>query len=370
MLSGDSYLMKKILALILLLSSHAFAFDWQGHRGARGLYPENTIGSMEEALKYPVTTLEMDVVATKDHLVVVSHEPWMGEEICLDVKRQPVKMRQYNLYKLNYEDIQKFDCGSKPHPRFPRQQKISVGKPTIEKLIDVIEPKLKELNRSDVSYNIEIKSSVLNEKTGFQPEYRKYADIVIQAIKKKLPSNRFTLQSFDFRILKYIHETYPDIRLVALVEESFDPQKVISELGFRPFIFSPNYRNLFKEHVDAFHAMGVKVIPWTVNEVEDMEALISIGVDGIITDYPDKISQVGTKRCKSGYNLFENRCVKVPTHAVPSSKNPGWMCRPGFVQKRSRCHKIAIPKNAHLSPDGRNWECDKGYSRYRSSCKK
>src|SRR5688500_18409587 len=108
----------QILLFLLLISCHfVLAFDWQGHRGDRGLYTENTIGSMHEALKYAVTTLELDVVISKDHKVVVSHDPWLEPKIC--VTKKPL-----SIYQLNYDQIMKIDCGSKPHPDFPEQQKV------------------------------------------------------------------------------------------------------------------------------------------------------------------------------------------------------------------------------------------------------
>jgi hypothetical protein len=107
-----------------------------------------------------------------------------------------------------------------------------------------------------------------------------------------------------------------------------------------------------------------------VNNVTDMKNLIDMGVDGIITDYPNLIPQVQTKKCPPGHNLFENRCVRVPAHALPSDKNPGWVCKAGYQQKRNRCIKINVPRNAHLLEDGKTWACNEGYVRYRGTCRK
>lgn len=357
------------LLLAILFVTNAFALDWQGHRGARGLYPENTIGAMEEALKYPVTTLELDVVVSKDMIVVVSHEPWMGEEICLDPSGKEVKEKQHNMFKLTYAEIQKFDCGSKKHPRFSEQKKVSVGKPTLEKLIEVTEVTLKNLNRQDTSYNIEIKSTPEDEKQGFQPDVKSFSDLVIKTIRAKLPDSRYTIQSFDWRVLQYIHEAYPEVRLVALLEEEMKPADVLKKLGFKPYVFSPYFKLLSKDVVQFFHAEGIKVIPWTLNEVGDMKEMMEIGVDGIITDYPNRIQEALEKICKKKETFFEGKCVKLPTHAVPSDSVPGWNCKPGYVQKRMNCEKITVPKNARLTEDGKNWECLEGFRRYRGTCK-
>lgn len=363
--------MLRIFLLVLLtFTLNALAVDWQGHRGARGLYPENTIGAMEEALKYPVTTLEFDVVLSKDNKVIVSHEPWMSAEICLDPEGKTIKDKQYNIFKMTYEDIQKFDCGTKSHPRFPRQKKIAEGKPTVDKLFVVIEDILKKLNRTEIQYNIEIKSTPEDEKEGFQPDIRTFSDVVLKTIRNHIPVSRFTIQSFDWRVLQYIHAAHPDVRLVALTEGSIDPEADLKKLGFNPYVFSPYFKFLKASHVDTFHKLGIKVVPWTVNEVSDMEDLINMNVDGIITDYPDLITEVGKKKCKKGENLFEGKCVKIPKNAEASTTIPGWTCKAGHFQKRFKCTKIKIPSNAHLTPDGKNWECDKGYERYRSRCKK
>jgi glycerophosphoryl diester phosphodiesterase len=356
--------------LLLVFSFQAISLDWQGHRGARGLYPENTIGAMEEALKFPITTLEFDVVLSKNLEIIVSHEPWMSEEICLDKDGKRFKGKIHNIFRMTYEEIATYDCGSIPHPRFPEQKNISTGKPTLEKLLQVTEELLAKLNRTNLSYNIEIKSTPEDERAGYQPGVNVFSDTVIKFLKSKLPVERFTIQSFDWRVLKYIHKNYPDVRLVALIEKKITPEKNLKDLGFNPFVFSPYYKDLSKEHVQFFHDKGIKVIPWTVNGPKEMEAMIALGVDGIITDYPDRISQIDQRKCKKNENLFEGDCVTVPENALPSESNPGWVCKAGYVQKRLHCLKIELPEHAILLPDGKSWECIDGYVRYRTKCKK
>lgn len=362
----------KMLFLAALFSLSSFAtFDWEGHRGARGLYPENTIGAMEEALKYPVTTLELDVVVSKDNQVVVSHEPWMNPEMCLDPQRKEIKTeKQVNLYQLTYEEIQKYDCGSKIHPRFTQQVKVTVGKPLLTKLLTETEKKLRELRRTDVAYNIEIKSTVEDEKSGFQPDYKVFTDLVVKTIKEQIPKERFIVQSFDKRVLKYLFEKYPDLRISALQEEAFEPGALLKELGFKPEIFSPDFHLLTKDNVRIFHSAGIAVIPWTVNTTKEMNELIAIGVDGIITDYPNLIPSVGLKKCRKNTNYFEGSCVDIPPHAKASKKNPGWVCKKEYTQKRNSCEKIRKPAHSVFLQDGKTWACKEGYKRYRSKCLK
>ena len=355
--------------LLLLLISSSYAVDWQGHRGARGLYPENTIGGMNEALKFPVTTLELDVVVSQDNKVVVSHEPWMNPVICSHPKKKDFKEREFNLYKMSYEEILLFDCGSKKHPRFPNQTKVVVGKPLLKTLIEETEARLKELGRK-VKYNVEIKSTHEDEKKGFQPDHKTMSELVVKTLLEKLPPERFSLQSFDWRVLKFLHSKFPAVSLVALQEEALKPEKVLSELGFHPAVYSPYYENLNPEAVEFFQKKGIAVIPWTVNSVPQMREMIAMGVDGIITDYPNLIEQMEKKECRSGENLFEGKCIKIPTHALASENSPGWKCKQGYRQKRNHCEKIKLPANSKLSEDGKNWVCEEGFVRYRSTCKK
>lgn len=269
----------------------AFAFDWQGHRGARGLYPENTLGAMELALTYPITTLEFDVVVTKDKKLILSHEPWMNGVICLDSQGRNINGKKFNIYQMDYQQVEKFDCGSLGDPEFPQQKKVKSSKPTLKKVITEIEKKLESKKKEGLTYNIEIKSTLENEISGFQPGYQEYSDLVIRELQELLPAHKFSIQSFDWRVLKYIHQKYPQIRLVALKYGRFEVEKVIQELGFKPYVFSPWFKDLTKEKVKGFQKQGIKVIPWTVNEVSDLKLVRAMNVDGIITDYPDRIEK-------------------------------------------------------------------------------
>lgn len=281
--------MKNILLVVLLaLPSLSFSFDWQSHRGARGLYPENTIGAMMVALEYPINTLEMDVVVTANKKVLVSHEPWMSDEICLTPDGKTFEGKKYNISKMTLKEVQEFDCGSKPHPRFPRQKKVKEVKPELGELLTATEKKIKELGKK-VNYSIEIKSTIQDEMQDFQPTSDLFTDFVMEVIKKHLSPDRVVIQSFDWRVLRYLNRTYPEYKTVALIETKFEPKSVLLKLGYNPAVFSPNYKDLTKAHVDFFHSQKILVIPWTVNEKEEMKKMIEMGVDGIITDYPDLI---------------------------------------------------------------------------------
>ncbi len=264
--------------------------DIQGHRGARGLMPENTIPAFLRAIDEGVTTLELDVVITKDKKVVVSHEPYMSFSICkkpdgTDVNKSESK--DLNIYQMTYNEVSTYDCGSRGNARFPMQEKMSVSKPLLSVMIVEIEKYIAEKGLSKVNYNIEIKSSEKGDGV-YHPGVDEFSTLVYTLLTPLLPKERFTIQSFDFRVLKFWHEAFPDVSLVALVENAKGVEANLKSLGFVPDVYSPYHLLLNKKSVNLCHQKGMKVIPWTVNQRKTMKKLIKMGVDGIITDYPDK----------------------------------------------------------------------------------
>lgn len=290
-----------ILLLALCMAGTAYAqnytpaFDVQGHRGFRGLMPENTIPAFIMALDTGVTTLEMDLAVTQDNKLVVSHEPWMSAVICLTPKGEAIAEKdamRYNIYEMTYDEVKAWDCGSKGNPRFPEQQKMNVSKPLLRDVIVAVENHIKNETRYEVDYNIEIKS--LPEGDGkFHPTPAQFSDLVYELIDQYLPWNRVVIQSFDFRVLQYWHEKYPEVRLAALVENTKPVNDNLKALGFRPAIYSPYYELLTKNDIVFLKGLGIKCIPWTVNEPEAMQRLKAWKADGIITDYPDRARALG-----------------------------------------------------------------------------
>ncbi len=277
-------------------------FDLQGHRGARGLKPENTIPAFIAALDYGVTTIELDVVITKDNQVVVSHEPWMSHEFCLNPDSTPILKAgesSFSIYKMEYNEVKKFDCGLKVYPRFPEQEKMPAYKPLLSDVIAAVEDHIKSYSQYEVDYNIEIKS----EKEGdnkFHPTPEVFSDIVYQLINQYLPWERVVIQSFDFRVLKYWKKKYPHVRLAALVENKNSMEANLKALGFNPSVYSPEFILLSPQIVRALHQQKIRVIPWTVNEPEDMKRMKSWGVDGLITDYPNRAAELGMGLKRNG----------------------------------------------------------------------
>ena len=288
-----------IIAFILLsMNAKAQQLDIQGHRGARGMMPENTIPAFIYALDQGVTTLELDVVISKDGKVVVSHEPWISHDICLTPDSLSIAKSQekdYNIYQLTYEEIKKFDCGSLGNKRFEDQQQMVVSKPLLSDVIKAVEWHIKSYTKYEVDYNIELKSSPQGDNK-YHPTPEQFSDIVYDLIDQYLPSNRIVIQSFDFRILRYWNKKYPQIRLAALIENIKSVKSNLNSLGFEPAIYSPYYKLLSKAKIEELHKKAIKVIPWTVNNAQEMQQLVAWGVDGIITDYPNRAKELGLTR--------------------------------------------------------------------------
>jgi glycerophosphoryl diester phosphodiesterase len=283
--------MKYVILFLLffpMIASAQFSYDLQGHRGARGLMPENTIPAMIKALDLGATTLELDLAVTKDGELLVSHEPYMNPQICFDQegKEIPDADKSHNIFQMSYTQILHYDCGSKFHAGFPQQVKFYVSKPRLEDLIVVVEKYVKDHKLPLPNYNIEIKSSPQGDGT-YHPAPKEFSDMVVSLLKKHLDPKRFNIQSFDFRVLQYLHAAHPDMTLAMLVENAADPEGQLNQLGFQPQIYSPHYSGLTIATVNEMKGKGMKVIPWTVNTQKEMEQLLEMGVDGIITDYPD-----------------------------------------------------------------------------------
>ena len=266
-------------------------FDKEGHRGCRGLMPENTIPAMLKALELGVTTLEMDAVITADSQVILSHEPFFNHDITTKSDGTIItagEERKYNIYKMTYAETQTFDVGLKPNPRFPKQQKMAATKPRLRDVIDRVEGYIKENNLPPVGYNIETKSTPVTDGI-FHPKPDAFVQLLMQVITEKGIAQKVIIQSFDVRTLQVLHQQYPQIKTSLLVEgddtKTFDEQ--LQVLGFTPTIYSPEYTLVNAALVEKCKKAGVQLIPWTINDKEEIIRLKKMGVDGLITDYPD-----------------------------------------------------------------------------------
>jgi len=274
---------------------HTRSFDTQGHRGSRGLMPENTFPAMKTALDLGVTTLEMDVVITKDKKVVLSHEPFFNHEISTKPDGSYVaesEEKSLNIYKMDYEEVMKYDVGMRPHPRFPQQYKIKVFKPLLSDLLDSVQNYMKTSKRTMPYFNIETKSTPSTDNL-YHPQPPEFVERLMNVIAEKGIQDRVIIQSFDFRTLQYLHKKFPSIMTAMLIED-FDERGLkdqLKALGFVPTIYSPEYKMVTEDLVKRCHEQNIKVIPWTVNDKAAIDRLKSLGVDGIISDYPNLFNE-------------------------------------------------------------------------------
>jgi glycerophosphoryl diester phosphodiesterase len=264
-------------------------FDFEGHRGARGLLPENTIPSFLKALEFGVTTLEMDVVITKDHQVVLSHEPYLSSEICSKPDGTPIspsEEKSFNIYQMTFAELSRYDCGKRGHARFPQQQPQPAIKPLLRDVIASVENACKEKGLQPVFYNIETKSTPEGDDV-FHPRPAEFARLVYEEVKRNGVLDRTFFQSFDERTLESLYAIDRDLYFCLLVENRNGLEHNLNRLSFTPQIYSPHYRLVTPELVADVKQRGIKLIVWTVNTLEEMKRLKAMGVDGIITDYPN-----------------------------------------------------------------------------------
>ena len=276
------------------------SLDVQGHRGCRGIMPENSIPAFLKALEIGVTTLEMDVVISGDGEVIVSHEPFFSHEIALDPLGRNISKEDeltHNIFQMNVSDIQQYDCGSKLNPRFPDQLKMKIYKPTLKEVFRHVENWISLKNIDAVRYNIEIKR--IPDYDGlFHPAAEEFCDRVMSIILTFKLSERVTIQSFDPEVLEVIHQKHPGVQLAFLVEQG-DYISNRSLLTFTPDIYSPEFNMVNKNLVDQVHYDKMKILPWTVNSESDIQRMLKLEVDGIISDYPDRvISLIGHEQKK------------------------------------------------------------------------
>ncbi|MEE9371618.1 MAG: glycerophosphodiester phosphodiesterase family protein [Saprospiraceae bacterium] len=269
-------------------------FDLQGHRGCRGLMPENTIPAFFKALDLGVQTLELDCVISADNKVVVSHEPYFNHEISTAPNGKEITKadeKSHNLYLMNYDSIKKYDVGLKGHPRFVTQVKIEAYKPLLSEMVKASDAYALKTGRPLPYYNIEIKRIISYDRL-YNPPVEKFVDLVLKEIENLGISDRATVQSFDLESLRLTHKKQPKWTTALLIENMKSPELNIKELGYIPAIYSCSFKLLNAKSMTYFKSQNIKVIPWTVNSEKDIKEIIALGVDGIISDYPDRVNVV------------------------------------------------------------------------------
>jgi len=242
-----------------------------GHRGARAIYPENTIPAFTYAIEAGADALEMDLAVTKDNVLVVSHDPYINPEICTGPHPGAF------IRKLTLAELREYDCGALKNPRFPRQQTAPGARiPTLEEVLGLA-------SRRSFQFDIEIKS--FPDQPELTPTPEVFARLLLEEIRAHRLETRVVVQSFDFRVLHAMKRLAPEIRLAALWEGDAQPFESIARAA-EADIISPEFKLVTAGQVRAAHVHNLDVVPWTANTAEDWQRLIDAGVDGIITDDP------------------------------------------------------------------------------------
>jgi len=277
--------MRIIFPLVLFLITMETISQQQtkfiGHRGCRGTYPENTIEGFKRAISYGADGIEWDIIVNKNNEIIISHEPYVDTTYCQPVNKGKGFTKQ-NLYEMSTDEIKLIDCGSKFYEKFPNQEKVIESKPL-----------LKDVERELLGYEgivlfeIKSESSLVTE---YYPNPEKYADIIYNHVKDSPLKSNYIYMSFDPEILNELYTLMSKERYVLL---EYKPLKCFSKLkeslNFTPHAFGLNYKIITPKFVNKSHKENIEVFAWTVNEIETSNELIEIGVDAIITDYPNLI---------------------------------------------------------------------------------
>jgi glycerophosphoryl diester phosphodiesterase len=264
-----------------------------GHRGCRGLLPENTLPAFLHALALGVDVLELDVVISADQQVVISHEPWLAARLGrgpAGERLAPQHEQAYNLYRLPYATIRQCIVGEWPHPDFSTQRPYPTSRPLLREMLTTIEAACVRLRRPPVGYSIELKSTPAGDGI-FHPAPARFVELVLADVHAAAVQGRTTLLSFDARILQVARQLVPSQALCLLNEVPASAAELFSQLGFVPEVFGPDYRLLSATLIQELSATYplLRLVPWTVNELPDLRQAVRWGVQGITTDYPDRL---------------------------------------------------------------------------------
>ncbi len=302
--------------LFMASTNSAQSLDLQGHRGARGLAPENTLRAFATALGIGVTTLELDAGVTRDGVVVISHDRALNPDLTRGPDGEWLSAPGPAIHSLTVEALRRYDVGaarpgSKYAQRYPRQ--VSAPGERIPTLAEVFELTARAGNAS-VRFNIETKVSPLEPGQTLAPAA--FADALLEVIREAGIASRVSIQSFDWRTLQHVQAAQPEIETVYLsAQQNWLDNIEQGRPGVSPWtagldvddfagsvprmvaaaggkVWSPYHKEIDAARLAAAHDLGLRVVVWTVNDAPRMRELIGMGVDGIISDYPDLLRTV------------------------------------------------------------------------------
>jgi glycerophosphoryl diester phosphodiesterase len=240
----------------------------------------------------------MDLVVSADKKIIVSHEPYMAAATVLTPDGKKISKsaeKTYNFYKMPYDSIRQYKTGILKNAKFRNQKKVEGYKPLLAQVLEQVEAHRKDHDLPRIQYYLEVKSRP-GDYGIFQPDPDEFADLLMQVIKDHEIQNEVVVQSFDANFLNAFNKKYPSIKISVLIYRTPWKEK-LEKLDFKPYAVGPYFKQLKrKEQVEELHAQGFKVIPWTVNSKRRIRKMIRFGVDGIISDYPEKILQIRQSR--------------------------------------------------------------------------
>jgi len=277
------------LVLPVLAGPSPDGLDVQGHRGFRGRFPENTLPAFEAALELGVTTLELDLQVTHDRVLVVHHDQKLRSRFCSyddggKVPGQPIS-------ELNFEELSGIDCGNRVDPEFPLQQRVPGTRiPRLEQVL--------ELAR-DADYPVRLNIEIKLQKAKHGIPVDEFAQLLVALVQDHGVAQRTTVQSFDVAALQTVRHLNSEITCAMLVKSRSNYDALLEQSGAT--ILSPKFGGLHREDVERFQARDIRVIPWTVNRPADIRRMIEWGVDGIISDYPDRVLEILREPASAGH---------------------------------------------------------------------
>ncbi|HXR56978.1 MAG TPA: glycerophosphodiester phosphodiesterase [Casimicrobiaceae bacterium] len=307
-----------LVAAWLLYALPALAFDLEGHRGARGLAPENTLAAFRRALEIGVTTIETDIAVTKDLVPVISHNPNLVPELVRDATGRWLPAAGPSIHSLTLAELRQYDIGrlnpaTKYAHQFPEQQPSDGERfPTLRELLQLVA-------RAKKPVRLNIETKITPDNAGDTVDAATFVRVILDEVQAAKLDDRVTIQSFDWRTLREVKRVAPRMTTSCLTIEAAGMNTMVTDAGGRspwhaglrdvdyPSVpalvaaagcgtWSMYFRNLTPPLVADAHARGIAVLPWTVDERGDMNRLIDMRVDGIITDYPDRLRDVAAER--------------------------------------------------------------------------
>lgn len=268
-----------------------------GHRGHVAKHADNTIEGFLSAVDLGIHGVEMDLAVSADRKVVVSHEPYMAAASVVTPAGKRIsrsKEKDYNLYKMTYDSIKQYKVGLLRSPGFRDQAEKATYKPLLSEVFEEVEEHRKKKEIEPVTFYLEVKSKP-SDYGIFQPHPEEFSELIMEVVREHEMESSIVIKSFDANFLNVLKQKYPEVRTSLLLYRT-PWQEKLKLLNFKPDIISPEYKQLRrKEQVEELQALGLEVIPYTVNSKRKIARMINLGVDAIITDYPERVLRLNKK---------------------------------------------------------------------------